>query len=169
MKRLLFSALIALTIFLYPISTFSKGIDLTPGQYQVSKKIASGYCEAKNDGLSIESAFDSAIQGALLEAITIGLTSEEPEDIEDQKQFYKEIFDFMIKKIKANCGFSEDELIVAENKLQETNDNLQIAWENKLAVEEQKKAFEEKTNAVKSKLKGVWDAIPCPGCDPKYQ
>ncbi len=121
MKRLLFSALIALTIFLYPISTFSKGIDLTPGQYQVSKKIASGYCEAKNDGLSVESAFDSAIQGALFEAITNRLTSEEPEDIEDQKQFYKEIFDFMIKKIKANCGFSEDELIVAKNKLQERN------------------------------------------------
>ena len=93
---------------------------------EIYKTIASCYCEAKNDGLSIESAFDSAIQGALFEAITIGLTSEEPEDIENQKQFYKEIFDFMIKKIKANCGFSEDEFIVAQNKLQKETMNFKL-------------------------------------------
>ena len=98
MKRLLFTAVIALTIFLYPISTFSKGIDLTPGQYEVSKKIASGYCEAKNDGLSIESSFDSAIQGAFFNAISTGLTLQEPDDIDEQKRFYRAIADFTIKK-----------------------------------------------------------------------
>ena len=60
MRRLFFSVLIAKTIFVQPLSLFAADMDVTPSQYKVGKFFASKFCEAREDGLSLESAYESA-------------------------------------------------------------------------------------------------------------
>ena len=69
--------MVAISIFLTPIKTFAKGIELSPIEYKVAKKYASDLCEAKGDGLTISSAFEVAAKGVFLSTITSGYISED--------------------------------------------------------------------------------------------
>ena len=62
MKRLIFSTLFAITFLLTPVVSFASAADLTPSQYAFSKQWASDFCEARDDGLTIESSFNVALK-----------------------------------------------------------------------------------------------------------
>ncbi len=110
MRYLILACLFAITILLHPVETYAKGLDLSPAQYELAKKIASGYCEAKNDGLSIESSFNAAIRSSWLEVLALSFSDEQSEELDQQLNSNKEFYDFTIKKIKSNCGLTSKEL-----------------------------------------------------------
>ncbi len=119
MGRLLLACLIAITIFIHPIATNAKDTDLTPSQYKLSKHVASKFCEARNDGLSFESALGTSIAGAWWRALLnteflkygfdVGqqdeLTNEERnQSIEEyQKKYFADIGAFIVSKVQKDC------------------------------------------------------------------
>mgnify|MGYP001246226744 FL=1 len=63
MKRFsLLVSLIVITFFLTPIALFATAADLTPSQYAFGKQWASDFCEARDDGLTVESSFNVALK-----------------------------------------------------------------------------------------------------------
>ncbi len=65
MRRLVLSVLLAITVFILPSVSYSMDADLTPAQYKAGKSIVSKFCEARDDGLSLNSAIAASSEGIL--------------------------------------------------------------------------------------------------------
>ena len=76
MKRLLIAFFLVITFVLNPLVTFAIATDLTPSQYKFWKKVASDFCEAKDDGLSLESAVKNAINGKITRFVLTGQSTD---------------------------------------------------------------------------------------------
>ncbi len=109
MRRLFFSVLIAITIFVQPLSLFAADMDVTPSQYKVGKFFASEFCEAREDGLSFESAYEFAAQAAVWNRIKSGAIIDLfKKENEDEEAYNVQMIKFAFSKIQKECPVPEE-------------------------------------------------------------
>ena len=109
MRRLFFSVIIAITIFVQPLSLFAADMDVTPSQYKVGKFFASKFCEAREDGLSLESAFDFATDASVWNRLKSGAILDLFKDENENEEVYNaQMIKFAFSKIQKDCPIPEE-------------------------------------------------------------
>ena len=116
-KHLLFK----IGLFISPLATYAKDSDLSPASYKIAKSFVADVCEAKEDGLSIKSAFDLASSNLLGNYFKSGAiwnafssidwdtvqTADNPEGITEEDSETREVKDvqkdFVYSKLQKNC------------------------------------------------------------------
>ena len=113
--------------------------DLTPAQYRAGKSIASKFCEARDDGLSLNSAIAassegvfrrilfSGIEGDILKsAFEIGREHEEMTDEERDNaveefanKYYENLGFFILNKVQKDCPLNKQDFDLAKSGLNE--------------------------------------------------
>ena len=63
-------------------------MDVTPSQYKVGKFFASKFCEAREDGLSLESAFDFATDASVWNRLKSGAILDLFKDENENEEVY---------------------------------------------------------------------------------
>ena len=152
MKKLLITALVAISIFLTPMKTFAKGIELSPVEYKVAKKYASDLCEAKGDGLTISSAFEVAAKGVFLSTITSGYISEDMFEVDTTGARFAE---FVLAKTQKDCFLGTKEVQDLKNLFEETA--IAAKAEEKAQEEKQKAQEEMKRSREEEDIKNIKD------------
>ena len=91
-KILIFGLL--LVFFLQSSAAHTMELDLTSAQNAVGKRFASKFCEAKEKGVSSESASEFALNNTYLKFVAF------PED----QRFVENLWKFTIERIRKDCG-----------------------------------------------------------------
>ena len=92
---LLITFLIAFSfIYLTPNIVEGKDLDLTSAQNSVGKRFARKFCEAKEDGLSVDNASEYALNNTYLKFVAF------PND----KSYLQDLLKFTIEEIRKDCG-----------------------------------------------------------------
>ena len=138
MRRLVLSVLLAITVFILPSVSYSMDADLTPAQYKAGKSIVSKFCEARDDGLSLQSAIGTtgivrkiffAYSGDALKNIfdkaqdeeITQMTEEERDNVLDEwsKKYTEDLGAFILNKIQKDCPLNKQDLALAKSNLNE--------------------------------------------------
>ena len=136
MRHFIFSVLLAITISILPAATYAIDADLTPAQYKTAKKMSSAFCEAKNDGLSFESAFEASkvglwkniyFGGIMLDQVkngwaigkTEGMTDDEMNLTinKDTDKYFSDLAAFIENKIQKDCPLNKQESVLLKAEL----------------------------------------------------
>ena len=95
-KMIKYYILVAVILFIFlvniPIS-YSNELDLLAAQESVGKRFSSKYCEAKEEGLSSESASEFALNNTYLKFV----------DFPDDEKYIEDLWFFTIEKIRESC------------------------------------------------------------------
>ena len=112
MRRLFFFLLIAITIFVQPFSTFAADANLTPAQYKMAKIWSSRFCEARADGLSVQSSYGNEQDGYFWNFLRTGGVLEmlKLEKQEETDGYAEKMFAYALSKVQKDCPFPELDL-----------------------------------------------------------
>ncbi len=109
MRRLFFSVLIAITIFVQPLSLFAADLDVTPSQYKVGKFFASKFCEAREGGLSFDSSYKVAAEASVWNRLKSGAILDLFKDENENEEVYNaQMIKFAFSKIQKDCPVPEE-------------------------------------------------------------
>ena len=86
--------LLSLVFFLYAPFLHAIELDLTAAQDAVGKRFASKFCEAREEGLSIESSSEFALNNTYLKFVAFP----------DDEEFIEDLWEFTRGQISKECG-----------------------------------------------------------------
>ena len=86
--------LLSFISFIYPPTLQAIEFDLTAAQDAVGKRFASKFCEAKEEGFSIESSSEFALNNTYLKFVAFP----------DDEKFIKNLWEFTLGRIRKDCG-----------------------------------------------------------------
>ena len=91
---ILFSLYFLFSPLIFVKSTYASELDLTGAQSAVGKRFAKVFCEAKNDGLSSDSASEFALNNTYLKFVAFP----------DDEKYMEDLWLFTINQIRIDCG-----------------------------------------------------------------